>query len=47
MGELRNLYRNVVRIPVGKKELGRPRHVSEKNIEMNLKEKIWEGVDLI
>jgi hypothetical protein len=41
------LYRNVVRNPVGKKELRRPTHVWEKNIEMNLKEKIWEGVDFI
>jgi hypothetical protein len=40
MGEQRNLYRNVVRNLERKKELGRPRHIWENNIEMNLKEKI-------
>jgi hypothetical protein len=46
-GELRNLYRNIVRNCEGKKELGRRRHIWEENIELNLKEKIWEGVDFV
>jgi hypothetical protein len=35
----------LVRKPEGKRPLGRPRHIWEDNIRMDLREIRWEGVD--
>jgi hypothetical protein len=47
MREVRNAYRLLVRIPEGKKPLGRPRHSWEDNVEMDLEEIGFEGVGWI
>jgi hypothetical protein len=47
MGEKSNAYRILVGKPVGKRSLGRPRRRWVDNIEMNLREIGWDGVDWI
>jgi hypothetical protein len=47
MGEMRNTYSTLVRKPVGKRPLGRPRSRWEDNVIINLSEKGWEIVDWI
>jgi hypothetical protein len=46
-GEKRNSYGILVGKPEGKRPLGRPRHRWVNNIEMNLKEMGWSGMDWI
>ena len=38
IGEIRGIYRVLVGKPVGKRQLGRPRHTCEENIKMDLQE---------
>jgi hypothetical protein len=45
MGETRNAYRILVGNPEGKRPLGRPRLMWEDNIEMDLREMGWYGLD--
>jgi hypothetical protein len=45
MGEKRNVYGIMLGKPKGKRPLGRPRHMWEDNIEMNLREIGWGGID--
>jgi hypothetical protein len=47
MGEKRTAYRILVGKPGGKRQLGRPRRRWVDNIEMDLKEIGWDGVDWI
>jgi hypothetical protein len=47
IGEKRNTYRILVGKPEGKRPLGRPRHRWADNIDMDLKEIGWDGVDWI
>jgi hypothetical protein len=47
MGEERGAYRILVGTPEGRRPLGRPRRRCEDNIEMDLQEVGWEGVDWI
>jgi hypothetical protein len=47
MGENRNSYRILVRMPEGKRPLRRPTHRWEDNIKMDLREIGWDGVDWI
>jgi hypothetical protein len=44
-GQERNAYRLLVRKPVGKRPLGRPRRRWVDNIRMELGEVIWGDVD--
>jgi hypothetical protein len=44
MGEMRNVYKILVRKPEGKRVLRRSRYRLEYNIRMNLREMWWEGV---
>jgi len=44
---MRNAFNILVRKPDGKGPLGRPRHRSENNIKMDLRETVWEDVDCI
>jgi hypothetical protein len=46
-GKKRNAYSSLVGKPEGKRPLGRPRRRRENNIEMNLKERGWGGMDWI
>jgi hypothetical protein len=46
-GETRNSYRILVGKPQGKRPLGRPRRRWVDNIEMDLREIGWDGVDWI
>jgi hypothetical protein len=41
------VYRVLVGIPEGKRQLGRPRCIEEDNIKMDLKEVGWWGMDWI
>ena len=45
--ENRGVYRVLVRIPEGKRPLGRPRCSWESDIEMDLQEVGWGGMDWI
>jgi hypothetical protein len=45
MGEKRNAYRMLVGKPEGKRLLGRPRHRSEDNIKMDLRDTEWGIMD--
>jgi len=45
MGGRRNTYKILFRKPDGKGPLGRPRHRSENNIKMDLRETVWEGLN--
>jgi hypothetical protein len=45
MGEMRWAYNVLVGKPERKRSLGRPRHIWEDNIRMDLREIGWEGVD--
>jgi hypothetical protein len=45
--ETRNAYKIVVGKSEGKGPLGRLRHRWEDNINMDLREKVWKGVDRI
>jgi hypothetical protein len=45
MGEKRNAYRILVENPEGKSPLGRPRRRWVDNIEMDLREIVWDGMD--
>jgi hypothetical protein len=47
MGEKRDAYRILVGTPEGNRPLGRPRCRWVDNIEMDLREIGWEGVDWI
>jgi hypothetical protein len=47
MGEKSNAYRILVGKSVGKRPLGRPRHMWERNIRMDLREIGWGGMDWI
>jgi hypothetical protein len=47
MGENRNAYRILVGMPEGKRPLGRPRRRWVDDINMDLSEIGWDGVDLI
>jgi hypothetical protein len=47
MGENRNIYRQLVGKPEGRGPLGKPRHRWVDNIEINLGEVGWGGVDWI
>ena len=47
MGERRGVYRVLVGKPEGKRQLGRPRHISEDNIKMDIKEVECGGMDWI
>jgi hypothetical protein len=47
MGEKRNAYSIFVGKPDGKRPLGRPRRRWVENINMDLREIIWDGVDWI
>jgi hypothetical protein len=47
MGERRNVYRVLMGKPEGKIPLGRPRHRWVDNIQMDLREKGWDGMDWI
>jgi hypothetical protein len=47
MGEKRNGYRILVGKPEGKRPLGRPRRKWVDNIEMDLREIGWDGMDWI
>jgi hypothetical protein len=44
-GEKRKAHRILVGKPKGKTPLGRPRRKWEDNIEMNLREVVWDGLD--
>jgi hypothetical protein len=45
MGEMRNVYKILVRKPEGKRPLRRPRHGWKDNIRIDLREREWEDVD--
>jgi hypothetical protein len=45
--EKRNAYRLLVENPEGKRPLGRPRRRCMDNIQMNLEEIEWVGIDCI
>jgi hypothetical protein len=45
MGENRNAYRIYVGQPEGKRLLGRPRHMWEDNVKMDVREIGWGGMD--
>jgi hypothetical protein len=45
--ESRDEYRVLVGKPEGKRPLGRPRRRWVDNIKMNLREKVWGGMDWI
>jgi hypothetical protein len=47
MGEKRNAYRILVGIPERKRPLGRPRRRWVDNIEIDLREIGWDGMDCI
>jgi hypothetical protein len=47
IGKKRNVYRLLVRKPEGKRPLGRPRHRWVDNINIDLGEIVWGGVDWI
>jgi hypothetical protein len=47
MGAKKNAYRILMGKPEGKRPLGRPRYKLVDNIEMDLRETGWEGVDWI
>jgi hypothetical protein len=45
MGDMRNVYKVLVRRPEGKRSLERPRHMWKNNIKIDFKEIWWEVVD--
>jgi hypothetical protein len=47
MGERRGVYRVLVGKPEGKRQLGRPKHRWEDNINMDLQEVVCGGMDWI
>jgi hypothetical protein len=47
MGAKTNAYRILVRMPEGKRPLGRPRRRWVENIKMDLREIGWDGIDWI
>jgi hypothetical protein len=47
MGESRGVYRVLLGKPEGKRPLGKPRCRWEDNIEMDLQEMRWRGMDWI
>jgi len=47
MGEMRNVYKTLVRKPEGTRPSQRPRHKQKDNIRMYLRDIYWEGVDWI
>jgi hypothetical protein len=47
MGEMRSVYKVLVRKPEGKGPFGRPRHIQEDKIRIGLNEIGWECVNWI
>jgi hypothetical protein len=47
MGYKRNAYRILMAMPEGKRPLGRPRRRCVDNIQMDLRETGWDGMDWI
>jgi hypothetical protein len=47
MGEKRNACRILVGKPEGKRPLGRPRRRWVDNLKMDLRERVWDGMDWI
>jgi hypothetical protein len=47
MGDGTGAYRILVRRPEGRRPIGRPRHMWEDNIKMDLQVVGWEGMDWI
>jgi hypothetical protein len=47
MGEKRNAYRILVGKPEVKRPLGRPRRRWVNNIKMDLRERVWDGMNWI
>jgi hypothetical protein len=47
MGDMKNLYKILVRNPEGKKPFVRPRHGKEDNIKMDIKEMGCDDMDYI
>jgi hypothetical protein len=46
MGENINTYRVLVGKPEGKRPLGKPRHMWDSNVKMDLRERGWADMDL-
>jgi hypothetical protein len=46
-GEKRNAYRILVGTPEGNRPLGRPRYTRMDNINIDLREIVWNGMDWI
>jgi hypothetical protein len=47
MGNMRNVYKTLVRKPDGKRPLRRPKHRWKDNIRVDVREIGWKGVYLL